>query len=51
MNDTVLALQIQKEAFQLMEKQFTKAVAKILEQARTIRKLESQLKELNNEQN
>ena len=39
-----LALQIEKEAFKLLEKQFKTAVNTIFIQARTIRKLETQLR-------
>ena len=47
MSNLKLALQIEKEAFKLMEKQFNTAIKTIFKQARTIRKLENQLKETN----
>ena len=49
MNDLKLALQIEQEAFKLLEKQFNTAIKTIFKQTRTIRKLENQLKEKNNE--
>ena len=49
MSNLKLTLQVEKEAFKLMEKQFNTAIKTIFKQARTIRKLENQLKEKNNE--